>query len=151
VGYTDGPLNFDVIVSSKSITVLEMSPRLGGNGIPEIIEHGIGADLITASLHFALGKDIDLPREAKVLKDCGSWVFGSGSAGVLAEIASEDEIKAIVPQVFRHVVNYDVGERVPAFTHNGNSLGYTLFDCPRQSSYQSIVDHLQRGLRLVVN
>ena len=151
VGYTEGPLNFDVIVSADAVTVLEMSPRLGGNGIPEIIERGTGADLIAASLCCALGEEFDLPHEAKVLKGCGSWVFGSRGTGVLVEIASEDEIRATVPQVFRHVTNCAVGEQVPAFVHNGNSLGYTLFDCPRQTSYQTIVHRLQKALRLVVH
>ena len=77
-------------------------------------------------------------------------MFGSDHAGVLAEIASEDEVRTAIPGVFQHIANYDAGDKVPAFVHNGNSLGYTLFDCPDQESYQGIVRRLREALHLVV-
>ena len=150
VGYTAGPLNFDVMVSSDAVTVLEMSPRLGGNGIPEIIERGTATDLIAATLRFALGEPFELPPSGTVTNPCGSWVFGSERAGRLEQIASETEIMASISQVFKHVTLYDIGEEIPAFDHNGNSLGYTLFDCPPTSTYQDIIGQLQKTLNLRV-
>ena len=150
VGYTEGPLNFDIIVSADAVTVLEMSPRLGGNGIPEIIARGTAVDLIAATLWFALGKEFELPPNAPILRPCGSWVFGSEHAGRLECIASEPEMMASLPQVFKHVTQYSIGDQVPAFDHNGNSLGYTLFDCPPSSSYQDMVMQAQNTLGMLV-
>jgi hypothetical protein len=58
---------------------------------------------------------------------------------------------ASIAQVFKHVTLYDIGAEVPAFEHNGNSMGYTLFDCPPQSTYQEMVDQLQKTLNLMVS
>jgi biotin carboxylase len=150
VGYTDGPLDFDVRVSPSRITVLEMSPRLGGNGIPMIIERATGVDLITATVRFALGEDVELPSKLRVVMRCGSWIFGSDHAGRLEGISTEEELRVAVPQVFECMINYRVGDKVPRFVHSGNSLGHVLFDCPSQSSYRQIVDRLQGALRLKV-
>lgn len=150
VGHTEGPLNFDVVVSADAVTVLEMSPRLGGNGIPEIIARGTAVDLIAAILWFSLGEEFELPPCAPILRPCGSWVFGSEHAGRLVRIASEPEMMASLPQVFKHVTQYDIGDEVPAFDHNGNSLGYTLFDCPPSSSYRDMVGQVQNTLGMLV-
>jgi hypothetical protein len=77
-------------------------------------------------------------------------VFGSDHAGILEGTATEEEIKATVPEVFEYVVNYRIGDEVPRFIHNGNSLGYALFDCSPQSGYCEIVNRLQHALRLEV-
>lgn len=150
VGHTNGALNFDVMVSPEKITVLEMSPRLGGNGIPLIIERSTGVDLITANIHFALGENVDLPERPTMTKSCGSRVFGSDYTGILKNIATEEELKAAVPQVFEYVLYYHIGDKVTEFVHSANSLGYALFDCPSSSNYDEIVDRLQSALRLKV-
>lgn len=150
VGHMDGPLDFDVRVSPDRTTVLEMSPRLGGNGIPMIIERATGVDLITTTLRFALGEEPELPSKLQVIRRCGSWLFGSDRAGRLVGISTEKELRAAVPQVFDYLVNYQIGDEVPQFIHSGNSLGHVLFDCPPQSSYREIVGRLQSALQLKV-
>jgi biotin carboxylase len=149
-GYTDGPLNFDVIVSPDRVTVLEMSPRLGGNGIPFVIKRATGVDLITTTLHFAVGEAIAFPANSTLIRDCGSWVFGSKCAGHLQDIAGETALKAAVPEVFDYFSLYHTGDSVSEFIHTGNSMGYVLFDCPPQSSYDQMVERLQQALHLKV-
>ncbi len=150
VGYTEGPLNFDVIVAADAVTVLEMSPRLGGNGIPEIIKRGTAVDLIAATLLFALREPFELPPQAPILNPVGSWVFGSKLSGRLQRMTSDAEMMASLPQVFKHVTLYDIGDEVPAFDHNGNLLGYTLFDCPPPVTYLEMVAQVQEALGLLV-
>jgi len=150
VGYTDGPIDFDVRVSPESVTVLEMSPRLGGNCIPLIIERATGIDLITAALKFALGEALEFTYLSNHLRSCGCFMFGSNHGGLLEGIATSEEVRAVVPEVFEYVVNYHIEDEVPEFVHSGNSLGYALFDCPPQLSYSEIVDRLQSVLRLKI-
>jgi biotin carboxylase len=150
IGYNDGPLDFDVRVSPERVTVLEMSPRLGGNGIPMIIARATGVDLIAATLRFALGENVAFPSKCEIFRNCGSWIFGSNHAGRLKAIASAEELRAAVPEVFEYFVNYRVGDEVPQFVHSGNSLGYVLFDCPAHSTYQELINRLKIGLRLEV-
>lgn len=150
LGYTDGPLDFDVRVSSERTVILEMSPRLGGNGIPMLITRATDVDLIGATLFFALGHSVALPPEPEFVRSCASWVFGSNHTGRLEAIASEADLRATVPEVFEYVVHYKTGEEIPQFVHSGNSLGYVLFDFPLGSSYQAMVDRIWSALRFNV-
>jgi biotin carboxylase len=150
LGYINGPLDFDVRVSSERTVVLEMSPRLGGNGIPNLITRATGVDLIGATLSFALGQSVNLPANPEVVKSCGSWILGSSQKGRLETIASEPELRAAVPEVFEFVVHYRAGDEIPRFEHGGDSLGCVLFDCPSGSSYEEMLDRVSSALRLNV-
>lgn len=151
VGYTEGPLNFDVIVSPERSVILEMSPRLGGNGIPMIIKQATGIDLIAATIYHALGLGVEPPSKYERLMPCGSWIFGSNHAGMLEGIATKEEIQTAITEVFDYVVNYHIGDEVPGFIHNGNSLGYVLFDCRAATNYAEMVDRIQGKLQLKVS
>lgn len=150
LGYSNGPLNFDVLVSPQRIVVLEMSPRLGGNGISAVIKRATGVDLIAATLGLAVGRPPELADTLKVTRSCGSWVFGSAQAGRLDGIASKAELCARAPEVFGYAVNYNIGDEVPGFVHSGNSLGYVLFDIAPGCDYPDIVERIQDALQMVV-
>ncbi len=56
LGYRDGPVDFDVNISAERVVVIEMSPRLGGNGIPELIRRSTDVDLMDLTIRYALGR-----------------------------------------------------------------------------------------------
>ncbi len=151
LGYADGPLNFDVIVSPKEVTVLELSPRLGGNGIPFLVERGTNVDFVSAVISYSMGMELEMPDKIEVLKSCGSWVFGSPRKGRIKNIASEKQIKEIVPEVFNCTFNYEIGDEVSPFTHSGNQIGYILFDCPPEKEYKEIVTRISNALVLEIS
>lgn len=148
LGYCNGPIDFDVKVSPEQVVVIEMSPRLGGNGIPKLIQRATGVDLINATVQYALGNPSPLPPSLEVIQRCGSWVFGSEQAGRLEHIAAPNEVRKRVPELFDYVFNYQIGDTVPYFEHSGNSLGYALFDCPPDAHYCDMIDRLQVAMQL---
>jgi biotin carboxylase len=150
LGYSDGPVDFDVKVAPERVVVIEMSPRLGGNGIPKLIRRATGADLIEATIHYALGCPVALPPMLTVTNPCGSWVFGSACAGRLVAVASDTAVWAQVPELFDYLFAYTCGDEVPAFEHSGNSLGYALFDCPAPAGYAGVVQRLRDAMQLQI-
>ncbi len=148
--YMNGVINFDVMVSQEGATVLEMSPRLGGNGIPVIIERGAGLDFISATIDLALGEPVTLPQNGRIDNPCGSWVIGSEKEGTLAGMASKEEIMELVPEVFDFTMNYGIGDKVPGFVHSGCQLGIALFDCPQGQNYNEVIRKIQHALRLKI-
>ena len=150
VGYVDGPLNFDVMVCPEYATIIEMSPRLGGNGIPMIIERATGADLIAATIYHALRLNVEFKGNYEKLNRCGSWIFGSNQSGILERIATQEDMVKAMPEIFEYVSSYNIGDEVPKFIHNGNSIGYILFDCPMQASYDEIIKRLECKMQLQV-
>jgi len=150
LNYTDGPIDFDIMLTPDGPTVIEMSPRLGGNGIPSLIKRAAGLDLIRATIQWALGHEVHLSAPPADIHPCGSWVFGAARAGTVQRICSEQEIRSSVPAVFDCSIQCGPGDHVPALEHSGNSLGYFLFDCPANRSYAAIVSELETRLNLTV-
>ena len=147
-GYTNGPLDFDVRVNREKATILEISPRLGGNGIPMIIERATGIDLIASTILFVMGEPVSFPSQAEILRSCGSLIFGSERAGVLKHVATPNEMKRDITEIFNYVLVCRIGDPVYSFIHGGNSLGFTLFDCPKEKTYEQMVERIEQRMNL---
>lgn len=151
LGYGIGPLNFDAIVSpNEQVTLLEISPRNGGNGIGAVIERATGTDVAEAAIRIALGEKPQFANRGEVRRGCGSYVFGSQRSGRLRQIASAEELTRHVPQLFSVIYAAPIGSAVDRFEHNGNLIGVALFDCVDAAAYQSTVEAIERHLGIVV-
>jgi biotin carboxylase len=151
LGYRTGPLNFDAIVSpNDEVTLLEISPRNGGNGIGAVIERATGVDVAEATIRIALGETPAFPNRGEVRRGCGSYVFGSDRGGHLLQIASAEELRRRVPQVFDVMYAVPIGSPVDRFEHNGNLLGVALFDCADAGHYEQTVHAIEQNLAIVI-
>jgi biotin carboxylase len=150
VGYTEGPLNFDVKVSPEYVVVLEMSARNGGNGIPAIIYRATGVDVEKAAIQLALGEAVAVPpsvdADLLVRRGAASRIFGSSLGGTLRHINSLEQARALVPELFDLNVAVPVGGRVGPFEHNGNLVGCALFDCEDRDRYADIAARIEAAL-----
>lgn len=149
LGYNNGPLNFDVIVGVDRVTVLEMSARNGGNGLPAVIQRSTGVDVEQAAINMALGMKPDLVVYEKT-RGSGSLVFGYPEAGVLRHISSRNFIMAEIPEVYDLYLTVEPGGVVAPFEHNGNMLGYALFDCADSKAYNETAQRILDALSIVV-
>lgn len=150
-GYRSGPLNFDIIVSTDSVTVLEMSARNGGNGIPAVIERATGVDPELAAIQLALGAVPDLPDYAAIKRGAGSFVFGSQAGGTLKHICSPADLQRHVPEVFDVHYAKKPGDRIEPFEHNGNLVGFALFDCRDAIDYERVTERISERLDLAIS
>lgn len=146
VGYTDGPLNFDVIVSDERVVIIEMSPRNGGNGIPSVIARATGVDIEVATLALALGEEPDMTQHTTEIQGAASWVFGSERGGTLQSIRDLEAVRSDVPEVFDLFVAVPINGEVKPFEHNGNLVGYALFDCTPPERYDEITTRIEQAL-----
>lgn len=149
-GYTEGALNYDIMVGPKQISIIEMSPRTGGNGIQELVERAFRVDLVALVLQTAVSDPPSDVRPKSPITGCGSLVFGSNKAGLLRELVTAEEVMRAVPEVFDFQTDYQEGDCVPAFTHSGNRIGRILFDCRDAKHYDCLVRRLARACQLRV-
>ncbi|MBN1827668.1 MAG: ATP-grasp domain-containing protein [Deltaproteobacteria bacterium] len=149
IGYSDGPLNFDVIAAPQSVYIIEMSPRTGGNGIPQLIEYASGADLEAATIKMAFNEKIDIPLHGN-MKGCGSLVYGNSKSGYLRNIASRRVLKEKIEEIFFVHTDVHIGQPVDAFEHNGNSMGFVLFSCRSHDEYKEIQCRIRHALAIEV-
>lgn len=150
LGYRCGPLNFDVMIGRDRTTVIELSPRCGGNGLPALVHRATGADLERATLDLALGKEYRFPAVAPAVRGCGSLVIASARAGVIRGMAAPVELHQAVPEVFAVVFAKKTGDRVARFEHGGDIVGCGVFDCDSAQAYERICGKIQRAAALVV-
>lgn len=148
--YRSGPLNFDAIVSTDKVTMLEMSARNGGNGIPAVIERATDVDVEKATIYLALGEKPPLPLTAMIKRGAGSFVFGSPAAGLLESVCPADELQRTIPELFYVFMTKKIGDRIEAFEHNGNLIGFALFDCADAKDYERITERISHALNLTV-
>lgn len=151
LGYVSGPLNFDVIVSADAVIMLEMSARNGGNGIPEVIERATGVDVELAAIELALGLSPRFPDRVEIEHGAGSFVFGHSTGGRLERICSGEDLRRLVPEVFHVHFNKRPGDRIEPFEHNGNLIGFALFDCRNAAEYERITEEISDALNLEIS
>jgi len=150
VGYENGPIDFDVRQGDGRVTVIEMTPRLGGNGLPAMIERASGCDLTDHAIEYALDHRVSFPDDLRIQRTCGSMIFGSEKAGSIQHIGSRDHICRQIPEIFSCMIKYGRGDRVAPFIHGGNSIGEVLFDCSSPLHYDDIAARFHQALDLRV-
>lgn len=149
LGYTEGPLDCDLRVAGDTTTVIEISPRLGGNGIPQLIARCSGTDLIDMAISYALGESV-APALAALARQCASLVFGSPRAGILRSIAAPKALRRAVPEIFDLILNRTLGQRVTAFGCSPDMIGCVLFDVPADCSYPEMTARIRAALQIRV-
>ncbi len=151
LGYTSGPLNFDVMIGADWTTVIELSPRCGGNGLPALVRRAAGVDLEQATLDLAIGKECRFPDVASALRGCGSQLIASDRAGMIQGMATPEALRQAVPEVFEVSFSKKTGDRVSRFEHGGDIFGCVMFDCDSAQAYERISNGIRRAVSLVVS
>ncbi|MFW5983392.1 MAG: ATP-grasp domain-containing protein [bacterium] len=148
LNYTDGPLNFDVIISETKATILEMGLRNGGNGITDIIKSSYGIDLNTVLIDFVTSKTLKINQPTHPTES-SSYVFGSDKEGMLTYITPFEDLKKKIPQLKKVVLAKEIGQQVKPFVHNANLIGYFILDCGKEQ-YEIICQTIQKELIIEV-
>lgn len=152
LGYTDGPLNFDVIVNTDSIAIVELSARNGGNGIPAVIRLSSGIDMEEITLRFAASdQHQSLFSSCYPYETCsGSLVFGTDRGGTVRTVPSLEDLQAQVSGVIDLLLRVQPGDSLEPFVNNGEMAGYTIFQYDHPHEYDRIVSRLLESIHIEV-
>jgi len=143
LGYRDGPLNFDVMVSDDAVTIIEMSPRNGGNGLTDLIRHACGVDVEQLLIDLALGRRPATLRPAAG-NGFGVVVLGAPRAGRVARFPTLREWQQLCPNVVEVFYARRPGEHTEALVHNGNAIGHVVFRCADAEEFDRTRGELAR-------
>jgi biotin carboxylase len=145
-GYANGVINFDVMVDGEQATVIEMSPRTGGNGIPALLATVTGVDTIQAAIAFALGEPPRAARSDGRFPTAGSVVLGVRASGPVARPRSEEQVRAALPELVEYVCEVPPSGQASAWEHGGASLGYCVFGCAPGTSYEDMATRARMAI-----
>jgi biotin carboxylase len=144
-GYTDGVMNFDVMVDGNQATVIEMSPRTGGNGIPSLLAAVTGVDTLAAAIGFAIGESPVIPAQPPSLVAAGSLVLGVRLGGPVQVPQSVDRARERVPELIEFVCEPPASGIADPWDHGGASFGYCVFRCPDGVDYAAMAHRVRQA------
>jgi biotin carboxylase len=148
VGHTRGPVNFDfVITPGGDICFIEMGARLGGNGMPLMVQHAFGLNTVEAAIRLALGEPLHIDisrRRIAVLQ-----ILTADVDGALSAIDGLEALRRI-PEVVEVQVFKEVGDRVNAYTQAGHKLGYLVMVAETRELLKHALDQALHTLRFVI-
>ncbi len=145
LGYADGPFDADLRLSEGRLTVLEMSPRLGGNGVPLILDRCWGVNLLEASLNLALRRPVVL-KSPRSPRGTASVNLGLPLPGRIVGFKDANEVQRRVPAVAALYSRLEAGMETEAHTHGGNVLAMAVFDCLTAEDYEPMVRKIESAL-----
>jgi biotin carboxylase len=147
--YQEGPMNFDIKVDSQGANLIEVSPRLGGNGIPELIRRAEGFDLEARVILQALGNPAT-PDDGPTHGVVGSALLGFDRPGFVKCLPNLDDVRSVVKSAWGVHWAKGVGEHVKPMVDAGGMIGVIYFDCVDRLDYLEQCQHLKQWLNETV-
>jgi len=121
VGIGEGPLDIDFRMTPRGPELFELTPRLGGNWVPQLLQRSTGIDLVDWALDLALGKP-PAPQVVEVRPVAVELLFSPGS-GVVEELPWDQAAQGSAEEVVWLVATGDE-VRVPAAS--ADQVGYVI-------------------------
>ena len=152
--FRNGPFNFDVMLDGReNVTIIEIGPRFGGNGIPEIIAHGAGFDEIEAGIVYALEgmPPVARAREHDAIMATGSRILGCDKAGILHHMTPvETMMQKHAPALIDLAYDFQTGDRVEKFTQGNYRVGQIIATAPALTQLDQLLDQITADIDLQV-
>lgn len=147
----NGPVNFDVMVNNNNeVFILEMSPRLGGNCIPQIIKFGTGFDEIKESINIAL----DLPPRffrKKISTPAGARILKSLKTGKINYLSPKKDIFSKFSTFLKELLyDHKPGENVFKFDQGNKRIGHFIIVADFLNDLESIIEEIENEIRIVI-
>ncbi len=116
----------DFIVSKNKVKLLEITPRPGGDCLPQLIMESSGFDILGASLDLAENRPVNVPSELKWKQFAGLRLFAS-QPGIIRAI--DDEALRRDNRVVECLITRRSGHRVmlPPENYDSRLIGYVVF------------------------
>lgn len=148
------PFDFDVIVSkSGEIYFLEMSLRIGGNGIPKLIMYSSGYNLYNSAFLYAINQQIKRPTKGFTLNvlPTGVFLIYSNKSGKLNSIASKEILLKKYKESLKEIVyDLEIGEKIEKFTQGNHRIGHYILQAKSDKELMVLSKEFKKDLNLEI-
>ena len=134
----------DFIVRNGRAVMLEMAPRPGGDNLPFLIRQSSGFDILGATLDFAEGKEVQIPKSEEWIRLIGARIIASRN-GVISEMDTSVALKDM--RVRECYLKRHLGHEVvlPPDDYDSRIIGHVIFEPSDWGNLENeIVDILQK-------
>lgn len=150
LGFQWGYFMADFILHDSQPVVIELSPRPGGDAIPDLVETAIGIDLLGLYLDFASGRwPVPLPG-LHPSQPMAAVNFYAPKEGVISEL-DMTPIYAF-PWVRKVFKKMEVHDRIilPPWDYDSRKIGYCIIDVEPSWDLVQVQQLLQKNMTLSV-
>ena len=147
LGVSDGPFDCDFVVLGHTVYILEVSPRLGGNAICELVHSAFEFDLVEHTVRWACGEAATLlPTSAPQPR--AIVLLGTTTAGRLRY--EEAEAAALTREPWVESLQWDAppGTPVLPFTDGRHRVGQALLTAADRDELDARVRQLRKRLHI---
>lgn len=120
----DGIYNFDAKIKDSKVQILDLSPRIGGNCLPNLALLKYNINEWQISLDILLGNKVLTDKKVSDLF-FGVYIIHSEKNGILKK--KLDSIYKFENQILEVFWKYDVGATIEVFSQGDKHLGYIIF------------------------
>lgn len=136
--YSQGAMDFDLVLTERGPRVLEVGGRLGGNGLAELAIYHSGLDIIKETIRISLGDEPDTAM-SRPRTHCALYILGSSRSG---ELKRYHRFKDVFPSFKTDLLQErhfsKPGMPVQPLTQSNHQLGHIMVQQPDRPS----LDHL---------
>lgn len=150
LGVTDGVFDCDFVWSEGLVYLLEMTPRLGGNSISQLLRNATKFDLVEYAVKEACGDRIPLPSPAPVIQPSAVVILGVWEEGHLRIGVDPEVLLARRPWVTSLKLDVQPGARVHPFMNGRYRIGEAYIEASTRAEIPRLVAALNRDLALKV-
>ena len=126
LGVTEGPFDCDLVVADEEIHVIEMSPRVGGNSLVQLLLAACDFDLIDYAVRQAMGEKVVVQQALPSPRPAGLLLLGVEQPGRLHYDATVLPALSAMPGVEYLALDYPPGAGVQAFTDGRHRVGEAI-------------------------
>lgn len=139
----------DFIVKDNTPFLLEMTPRPGGDCLPDLILKSCGLDMLGLCLDLAEGKSPFLPAEKAWRPLVGLRLFSSRGGTIKKLDASKIKSQ---PEVVELYLNRGIGDQItlPPDDYNSHLLGHLIFQATPEQAMEAKMAKLETLLKIKV-
>ncbi|MGK3204497.1 ATP-grasp domain-containing protein [Amycolatopsis sp. MEPSY49] len=146
VGYQCGPAHTEVILTADGPRIVESQARLGGDKIPDIIQHARGFD-VKRAMFAALAGRTSLPEPGGSV---GHIAYFSFPTGVLQSVSGLDAVKAL-PYVDTLSFPFAPGDVLPETVSSKTRHGFVILTGSEDAEQaQARADHVRSLIEVVL-
>ena len=147
---SDGPFDCDFVINDEAVFIIELSPRLGGNAICQLVHLAFDFDLVGHTVRWACGDKPGLlpvqgPRPSAVV------ILGADRAGRLRYREDEAVRLALEPWVCSLTFDLKPGSWVEPFIDGRRRIGQALLVADTRVGLDQRVAELRQSLAVTAS
>lgn len=136
------------IDADDNVYLMEVAPRNGGNGIPEVTKYATGVDMIEYTIKAALGMDCSDMQQKEVNGFWSTYMVHSNKAGRFVRIDVDEEY--LKNNYVEFETGFRPGDEIIAFSGSNGAMGTMI---SKFSSYEEMMEktyNFEKYVKVVV-